>query len=225
LTTTGTPTAVPAPHAPVAAVAGSARRWRRAAGGAALALLIFVAGYATNSARQVLNTPGDTSPEAGFARDMSTHHAQAVEMAMIAWQRASDPATRSMAYATATAQQDQIGVMRTWLADWHLLPTASRPAMAWIPGGTRMIGPDGRMPGMASQQELDRLAQASGTQEDVLFCQLMIRHHLGGLHMIDAVLAESRRPEVVALAQNMKTNQQIDIANMQHMLTDLGATP
>jgi uncharacterized protein (DUF305 family) len=221
LTTTGTPTTVHPPHAP----AGASRRWRRTVSGAVLAVLIFVAGYATDRARQVLSTPGDASPEAGFARDMSTHHAQAVEMAMIAWRRASDPAVRSMAYATATAQQDQIGVMQTWLANWHLLPAAGRPAMAWIPDGARMVGPDGHMPGMASQQELDRLEQASGSQEDVLFCQLMIRHHLGGLHMIDAVLAESRRSEVVALARNMKTSQQIDITNMQHMLTDLGATP
>ena len=31
-----------------------------------------------------LGTPGDDSAEAGFLRDMSTHHAQAVEMSMIA---------------------------------------------------------------------------------------------------------------------------------------------
>ena len=39
------------------------------------AILLFLVGRTT--------TPTDTSPEAGFARDMATHHAQAVEMAFI----------------------------------------------------------------------------------------------------------------------------------------------
>jgi uncharacterized protein (DUF305 family) len=53
----------------------------------------------------------------------------------------------------------------------------------------------------------------------------MIRHHLGGVHMIDAVLAESHRPEVLDLAEKMKSSQQADVATMQRMLTDLGAVP
>ena len=59
----------------------------------------------------------------------------------------------------------------------------------------------------------------------MLFCQLMIRHHRGGVHMIDAVLAESHRPEVLDLAAKMKSSQQADVATMQRMLTDLGAVP
>ena len=38
-----------------------------------------------------LSTPGDDSVEAGFLRDMSTHHAQAVEMSMIAHADSTNP--------------------------------------------------------------------------------------------------------------------------------------
>jgi uncharacterized protein (DUF305 family) len=188
-------------------------------------VLLFVAGYSTHAVVQLWSTPGDGSPEAGFARDMSTHHGQAVEMALIAWQRASQPETRTMAYATATTQQAQVGMMQTWLSTWHLSPASAAAPMAWIPGGAEMLGADGRMPGMASTTELAQLQAAQGKQVDILFCQLMIRHHLGGVHMIDAVLARSHRTEVLDLAQNMKDSQQAEVTTMQRMLTDLGAAP
>jgi uncharacterized protein (DUF305 family) len=188
-------------------------------------LLLYLAGYSTHGLVQLWSTPDDRSAEAGFARDMSAHHAQAVAMALVAWQRASQPETRTMAYATVTAQQAQVGIMQTWLSHWHLLPTSSAAPMAWIPGGARMLSADGRMPGMASTAELAQLEAAQGKQLDVLFCQLMIRHHLGGVHMIDAVLAQSDRLEVLDLAENMKASQQADVTTMQRMLADLGATP
>ncbi len=73
----------------------------------------MVVGYLAGLLTPSLRTPGDTSPEAGFARDMSTHHAQAVEMAMIAWQKVTDPEVKKLAYDIATGQQAQIGVMST----------------------------------------------------------------------------------------------------------------
>nr|WP_238452766.1 DUF305 domain-containing protein [Micromonospora sp. ATA51] len=42
--------------------------------------------------------PGDGSAEAGFARDMQTHHAQAVEMSMIAYRRSATPRSRPSAW-------------------------------------------------------------------------------------------------------------------------------
>ena len=46
----------------------------------ALALVSALVGAAVSSALVVRPSPDDDSPEAGFARDMATHHAQAVEM-------------------------------------------------------------------------------------------------------------------------------------------------
>lgn len=191
-------------------------------------LVAFTAGYALRAGPgprpvAVARTPGDTSAEAGFARDMSAHHAQAVQLAMIAWRRASLPETRSMAYATVTAQQAQIGMMQDWLREWGLMPTGITPPMAWIPG-TAMLSSDGQMPGMASAADIDALEHAHGSQVDIVFCQLMIRHHLGGLHMIDSVLEQSQRSEVVDLAQGMKNSQQAEVTSMHRMLTELGAT-
>jgi uncharacterized protein (DUF305 family) len=157
------------------------RSWRRA-GLAVLLLAAVLVGYAARVDVEALSRPGDASAEAGFARDMAAHHAQAVEMALLAYPKAEMPETRMMAYAIATYQQAQIGVMDTWLTDWHLGPTSTRRPMAWMNDGMRMLTPDRRMPGMASDADLDRLRTATGRQVDILFCHLMTAHHLGGIH-------------------------------------------
>lgn len=197
-------------------------RW---AVGALVAVLLLTAGYFAGLVTPTLRAPGDTSAEAGFARDMSRHHAQAVAMSMIAWQNASDPEVRQLAYAIGVTQQAQIGVMSEWLKEWHLSPTASEPAMAWMPNGATEIGPDGLMPGMASTDEMNKLSAAKGKDVDVLFCQLMLRHHLGGIHMVEGVLSETHNARVRELAQAMKDGQQLEIVTLHDLLTKLGAQP
>jgi len=193
--------------------------------GALAAVVALLIGYAAGLLTARPSTPGDNSPEAGFARDMSAHHAQAVEMAMIAWQKSTDPDVREMAYNIATGQQAQIGIMQTWLLDWHLLPTGTRPKMAWMPDGTKELLPDGRMPGMATDAELNQLRTLTGQPLDVLFCQLMLRHHLGGIHMVSGLLSLSHDKQVTDVAEQMKNAQQNDVTNMRRLLTDLNAQP
>ena len=130
-----------------------------------------------------------------------------------------------MAYNIATGQQAQIGIMQTWLLDWHLLPTGTRPKMAWMPDGTKELLPDGRMPGMATDAELNQLRTLTGQPLDVLFCQLMLRHHLGGIHMISGLLSLSHDKQVTDLAEQMKNAQQNDVTNLRRLLTDLNAQP
>jgi len=190
--------------------------------GAVVALLI---GHLAGLVTPRFTAPGDNSPEAGFARDMSVHHAQAVEMGMWAYQKATNDEVRQMGYDIALTQQAQIGMMSIWLKDWHLEPTGSRPKMAWMPDGTKELSPDGLMPGMATDDQLEQLHNATGKDVDILFCQLMLRHHLGGIHMIDGVLQESHNSMVRQLAQTMKNNQQADVATLQRLLTELGAKP
>jgi uncharacterized protein (DUF305 family) len=193
--------------------------------GALVAVFALTVGYLAGLLTPSFRAPDDNSPEAGFARDMSTHHAQAVEMAMIAWKRSTDPEVQQVAYDIATVQENQIGIMQTWLNDWHLLPTGSRPKMAWMPNGTKELLPDGRMPGMATDTEIQQLEKVTGTQVDILFCQLMLRHHLGGIHMASSVLALSHDREVTDLATTMRNNQQGEVTNLRNKLDQLHAQP
>jgi len=185
-----------------------------------LVALGFVAGLLTGRP----SWPAEASAEAGFARDMSEHHGQAVEMAMVAYQKATLEEIRTVAGDIAITQQGQIGVMQTWLKTWGLGPNSSRAPMSWMPDGEAAL--DGnRMPGMATREEVGKLRSATGKEVDILFCQYMHRHHLGGIHMVDGVLKVTARPEVRELAEAMKRNQGFEVDLLEKILTSLGAKP
>lgn len=166
--------------------------------------------------------PLDGSAEAGFARDMQTHHAQAVQMSLIAAERTEDPAIRTLANDIATSQQHQAGQMFAWVQLWGLKPTGSQPPMAWMGsdhhGATSASGESVPMPGMASESDIARLRAADGVEADRIFLELMIDHHRGGVEMADAILERSDREEVVTLATAMKSAQTSEINAMQDML-------
>jgi len=202
---------------------GESRRRLTLVAVAALAVGVLL-GFGVGWLVPRLTAPGDDSAEAGFARDMSSHHAQAVEMALLAYRNGENPGVRQLGYDIATVQQAQIGVMQTWLRDWGLSPTGSRPRMAWMPDGQQSLE-NGLMPGMATPQQLEQLRNAKGRDFDVLFSQLMLRHHLGGIHMVDGVLSETSDGEVQGLAEGMKAGQTKEVKILQDLLTDLNAKP
>ena len=161
--------------------------------------------------------PEDGSAEAGFARDMSVHHAQAVEMAEIVRDKTESGEIRILAADIALTQQGQIGRMQGWLSAWGLPPTGTEPAMVWMGHPT-----EGRMPGMASPEEIERLQNAPPEEADKLFLQLMIPHHRAALGMTDAVLKDTDRPEVGELAGAISASQKAEISAMEDMLRARG---
>jgi uncharacterized protein (DUF305 family) len=163
----------------------------------------------------VSRPPGDDSAEAGFARDMMVHHAQAVQMAEIVRDKTQSDDIRLLASDIALTQQAQIGIMQGWLQAWGLPMTATEPAMAWM--GHPMDGP---MPGMATPEEIDRLSEVPPDVADVLFLRLMIRHHQAAIPMAEALLKRSDRPEVRALAQSVEVSQRAEIETMKAMLEE-----
>jgi uncharacterized protein (DUF305 family) len=174
--------------------------------------------------------PGDASPEAGFSRDMAVHHAQAVEMSFAVRDGSTDPPIRALAYDIITTQTAQRGVFMGWLQQWGLDQASSRPAMAWMAGhgghgGAATTGVPATMPGMATADEMKRLQAAKGKDAEILFLQLMIRHHEGGVQMADAVLKLSNRDEVRSMAQNIVNTQQSEISYMTQLLKERGAQP
>lgn len=194
--------------------------------GVGMLVLATVAGLLLGYAVAVLtlrpSTPGDTSPEAGFARDMTIHHDQAVTMSMISYQRATQLSVRTVGEDIAGNQQGQIGMMQQWLRDWGLLPTGAVPPMSWMPDGAAALE-NGLMPGMATPEELAELRAATGVEVDRLFLELMIDHHLGGIHMVDGILAVSDHEDVRWLAQTQKNGQQQEINLMRRLLAELPA--
>jgi uncharacterized protein (DUF305 family) len=59
----------------------------------------------------------------------------------------------------------------------------------------------------------------------VLFLQLMIRHHEGGVQMAEGLLKLSTRAEVVSMAQKIVQGQSGEIKLMTELLKQRGAQP
>ena len=156
--------------------------------------------------------PGSGSVAAGFARDMSQHHLQGVEMANLVPDRSTDPEVRQLAFDIAETQQNQAGRMQGWLALWGLPPTGGDP-MAWMGSDSAHAGhdmagmPGGLMPGMATESELARLRSLSGTAFDVEFLRLMIRHHQGGRDMAEYAAEHADVAAVRDLARSILQSQ------------------
>ena len=184
----------------------------------------------------VASAPSTTSAEAGFARDMQVHHNQAVEMSMIVRDNATDETLRSIAYDIALTQQQQAGQMYAWLEEWGLDQSSSQPRMEWMAAGAgdhggmamgagtdgaSMLTPDGLMPGMATEAQLDELRDARGEDAERLYLNLMIDHHEAGVDMAAAGAELARTEQVRSLATKIQSGQQAEITLMQTMLDAL----
>jgi uncharacterized protein (DUF305 family) len=185
-----------------------------------LAVVALVAGLLLAPlAPWAASTPGEQSAEAGFARDMRAHHAQAVAMSVLAFDRTQDPEVRAVAMDIATSQQAQIGTMGAWLEEWGLRPSGTELPMAWtghpVPAGERM-------PGMASAEEMSELSQARGDAFDRMWAGLMHTHHSGGLPMTEAVIARTDREPVRALAEGMRNSQSAELSVLEQIASRAG---
>ncbi|MDZ4351694.1 MAG: DUF305 domain-containing protein [Arthrobacter sp.] len=168
----------------------------------------------------------DTGPDAGFARDMQAHHAQAVEMALLIRDNSGNEEIRAIAYDIATTQQHQNGQMFAWLQDWGLSPSGPTPPMAWMRagGGTHQgathTGPgaaEGSMEGMATPDQMQALRNAAGTEADRLFADLMIRHHQGGVAMARAAVGLAKTARVKDFAARILEAQTAEITALQEL--------
>ncbi|WP_406449470.1 DUF305 domain-containing protein [Streptomyces sp. NBC_00876] len=238
------------------------RRTRWAAG-CAVALAVLFAGAATvasarddgadhHPAASAPRTPASDSADAGFARDMSVHHQQAVEMSFIVRDRTKDEDVRRLAYDIANTQANQRGMLLGWLDLWELPKAAAgQEPMAWMAGGGgghnghdghdtdgmgEMDGMDGMdagyrahdgslMPGMATRTELGRLREASGRQAEILYLQLMTDHHKGGIDMARGCAERCTVKAEKRLARGMVESQQSELDAMARMLADRGSAP
>jgi uncharacterized protein (DUF305 family) len=209
-------------------------RWVRPfiAVGVALGLLLIGA-----AGGLLLGLPGAAAPalpaadsvDVGFAQDMTVHHQQAVEMA--SWERdhTSDPVLTQLAADIEATQTAQIGRMQGWLELWGAAALPVGGHMAWMTDpaahDSHQAAPVATMPGMASAAELTELRATTGPPLDVLFLQLMLRHHEGGATMLSYGSENAALPQVRNLARQMLSSQTAESDYLRQLLAERGGTP
>jgi uncharacterized protein (DUF305 family) len=195
----------------------------------AVGLVLLGGGLAVALGIGRTEVPSADSVDAGFSRDMARHHLQGVEMANLALERSDDPAVRGLAFDISATQTNQTGRMQGWLSLWGLQPTGGDP-MAWMAGdmgghADHSMGLNGLMPGMATEEELANLRGLSGTEFDIEFLRLMMRHHQGGTEMAEYAAEHAANAAVRDLADSIVTSQAAETDLMTDMLTERGGTP
>ncbi len=224
------------PHGPTETRTAPGAPVRRERGLTALLVAVIAAGLLVAGGGLAValgigrtDTPAAGSVDAGFSLDMSRHHLQAVEMANLAGTRSQDPEVLSLAFDISATQTNQVGRMQGWLTLWGL-PVTGGNTMAWM-GARTEEGMDGHamdgglMPGMATEEELATLRTLTGSEFDVEFLQLMIRHHQGGLEMAEYAEANASVGVVRGLARSIARTQTAETATMTQMLAARGASP
>jgi uncharacterized protein (DUF305 family) len=207
---TDAPTA-PAPRSRLAIILGAV----------CLVALLLIAGTAGWLLRghDSHTSVASSSVDAGFARDMSTHHTQAVAMAAYEYRNTTNATLKLIASDILTAQQLEIGRMQGWLDVWNLPFETTKPQMLWMGHDF----PQGQlMPGMASQVQLSKLYTLTGQPMDIMFLQLMIHHHQGGIPMAQYAADHAKQSYVRRLASQMVYDQSAQIIDMEKLLRQLG---
>ncbi|TDC06891.1 DUF305 domain-containing protein [Streptomyces sp. 8K308] len=200
------------------------RRWLFAASGAIAAVAAVLIGLtALAPAESEPDAPAEDSADVGFARDMSVHHQQAVEMSFIIRDRTDDEDVRRLAYDIINTQANQRGMMLGWLEVWGHNKSSGEPPMSWMAEDGHGGGHEGGMPGMATDQELDELAAAEGEDAEIRYLELMTAHHEGGVLMAEAAARDAGTEEIRNLAAGMVEAQESEIRLMSDMLADRGA--
>lgn len=150
-----------------------------------------------------------------FVRNMIVHHAQAVEMARLAPERAAAKDVKGIADRIGDTQQPEIDMLNRWLTQFDQ-PTVDPSAPAH--GGHGGHGSAEPMAGMATPEQLAALRAASGKQFDTLFLQMMITHHEGALAMVEQVRTTGADVRVQEIADDVAVTQTDEIHRMRGMM-------
>jgi uncharacterized protein (DUF305 family) len=155
-----------------------------------------------------------TAAETRFMQGMIGHHMQALEMTALVAARTAREEVRLLAQRMEISQADEIQMMRDWLkARGEPLPD---PHAHHAPGAVLM-------PGMLTEAEMQRLADAKGAEFDQVFLESMIKHHDGALVMVDELFATAgagQQSDIFAFASDVDADQQMEIERMRAMLKE-----
>lgn len=152
--------------------------------------------------------------DVSFAQGMIPHHGQAVQMSDMAIEVSTDPGVLALAEQIKAAQSPEIEQMTAWLTEWdQTVPDPNAVMDENMDGAGGMM-----MSGMMSAADMTRLGEASGTDFDRMFLEMMILHHEGAIEMAEQELADGKYQPTKDLAQAVITGQQAEIEEMNTLI-------
>lgn len=149
-----------------------------------------------------------------FAQMMIPHHVQAIEMATLAETRSSDSEVKTLAADIKKAQDPEIKTMRDWLKSWGKpddIPLSTDHGM----GGHDM---GATVSGMMTNEDMDKLKMAAGSEFDKMFLLMMIQHHQGAIEMARVEQSAGQYGPAKELAGQIISAQEKEVKKMNELL-------
>ncbi|MFK4486119.1 DUF305 domain-containing protein [Bradyrhizobium sp. USDA 336] len=145
----------------------------------------------------------DRDQDQAYIRHMTTHHAQGIELARTAAERAQDPHLRKLAMLMVASQSGENRIFENWWLSWFdtEMPDCSTEERA-------------AMPGFLTPAEMRQVKTAPPDQFDMLFVEAMSRHHRGAVRMADQMWHSRGDPRLRIMAHAIRHEQQGEIALM-----------
>ncbi|MCO8304261.1 DUF305 domain-containing protein [Streptomyces sp. RKCA744] len=167
--------------------------------------------------------------DVSFAQMMIPHHEQALEMAGLADDRASDARIKSLAGRIEKAQDPEVATLKSWLRDWGKPEKASPGGMPGMNHGSDGTGgadgtdhgSGGAMGGMMSEKDMRKLEAAKGAAFDRAFASMMIDHHKGAIAMAKDEKENGRNAKAKKLADDVIKNQSAEVTTLRTLLDRL----
>jgi len=153
-----------------------------------------------------------------FMQDMIPHHEQAVEMAALVEGRTNRQEILDVAGRITASQQDEMKFMVDWLEQRGEAQH----------GADMMMHAGHAMTGMATAEDMTKLAAAKGVDFDRLFLDLMIKHHNGAVKMVQHLHNQpgsAYDPVLYDFTNDVKSDQSAEVKRMNTLLASLSTDP
>jgi uncharacterized protein (DUF305 family) len=181
---------------------GFAQAW----GAGALVVITILGGSALlgSMSYQLPWVGNDKDADQTYIRHMTTHHAQGIELARLAVDRARDPHLRKLAMLMLASQRGENRLFETWWLSWFDTE---------MPDCTAKERAD--MPNFLTPAQMAEVTGAVPDQFDTLFVAAMTLHHKGAVKMADQMWHSQGDPRLRIMSHAIRHEQQGEIALMQ----------
>ena len=161
-----------------------------------------------------------TGADVQFMQDMIPHHHQALVMSRLVAERTGRNELLDVAERIEKSQTDEIEFMQTWLSE--------RGEAVPDPSAHDAMHTSHMMAGMASPEDMDKMANSEGEEFDQMFLSLMIEHHKGALTMVEELLevqGAAYEPMLFEFTTDITADQSAEIERMTEMLAGYSPDP
>jgi len=134
-------------------------------------------------------TAGFNDADVAFAQMMIPDHTMVADMAALAEKKAASKDLKTLAARMSKDNTAQADTLRGWLTTW------GKPASGDMAGMT--------MPGAMTAKDMDMLESMSGMRFDMMFAQMMVKHHQATMQMARDETSKGSSSDAKTMATNM----------------------